>query len=167
MTINRNEVHFEPEFCIPLHQIRQAVLLYLLCIKDRSKPKSSARQRESDLKGAPSALFRHSEMELVQCISQPLCRPGGARVALPHGDPLQWPPRQMLECQGASQVLFLSQLLDISLNTSQPPVITTLSLQNDSRLSQWVNPDLAVGDVTTEARVVATNWRTTNLIIIR
>lgn len=89
MTINRNEVNFEPEFCIPSHQIRQAVLLYLLCIKNRSKPKSKARQRESDLKGAPLAVFRHSEMELVQCISQPLCRPGGVRVTLPHGDPLQ------------------------------------------------------------------------------
>lgn len=51
--------------------------------------------------------------------------------------------------------MFLSQILDISLNTFQPLVISVVTAEQGGRLSRWVNLDHAVGDVTTEARVVA------------
>jgi len=118
MTINRSEVHFEPEFCTPSHQSRQSVLLYIFCVKNRSKTKSNARQRESDLEGISLVVLWYSE--LVKCISQPPGRPGGVRDTHPYGDPLQGPPSQMLKCQGASQVLFLSQTLDVALDDFNP-----------------------------------------------
>lgn len=62
MTIRRSEVDFEPEGCIPSHQIRQSGLLCLFCVKNRRKNKSKASQRGPDLKGVPLAAFQYSEV---------------------------------------------------------------------------------------------------------
>lgn len=55
MTIDRSEVHFEPEFYIPSHQIRQCCYTYSV-LKTEAKPKAEQGKENQTSKESPGRI---------------------------------------------------------------------------------------------------------------
>lgn len=130
----------------------QAVLLHLW-VKTETKP-TAKQGREKRIRPNQVSLAGFWYPGLVKCISHTLC--------CQQHPPLLWSCNHLpARCSRAIPSSFLSQILDF-----MEYILTPWHLNGITAEWQQAWP-VNIADVTTEARAAPTDWRSTNLIIIR